>query len=114
MHERPVGRGYVHLSEQPWHPWPRPRPPAQEIRAHEFHYSSLENLPPDARYVFAVKRGHAIDGQHDGIQVHNILASYTHLRTIGSCYWATRFVAFVRQYRQNLARQSQETLGAIQ
>ncbi len=114
MHERPVGRGYVHLSEQSWHPWPRPRPPAQEIRAHEFHYSSLENLPPETRYAFAVKRGYGIDGQHDGILVHNLLASYTHLRTIGSCYWTTRFVAFVRQHQQNLARQSQEILGAIQ
>ena len=29
--------------------------------------------------------------------LNNLLASYTHLRTIGSCYWATRFVAFIRR-----------------
>jgi hypothetical protein len=29
-----------------------------------------------------------------------MLASYAHLRTIGSCYWATRFAAFVRRTKQ--------------
>ncbi|MDE1943056.1 MAG: hydrogenobyrinic acid a,c-diamide synthase (glutamine-hydrolyzing) [Betaproteobacteria bacterium] len=99
MHRRPVGRGYVHLSENPGHPWPRPRDPAQEIRAHEFHYSSLENLPPDSRFAYQVKRGHGIDGQRDGLMVHRLLASYTHLRTIGGCAWARRFVAYVRSQR---------------
>ncbi|MFY9723780.1 MAG: cobyrinate a,c-diamide synthase, partial [Azonexus sp.] len=46
MHAKPVGRGYVHLREDPEHPWPRQDSPATQIRAHEFHYSSLENLPP--------------------------------------------------------------------
>ncbi len=114
MNERPVGRGYVHLCERMGHPWPRPRSPAQEIRAHEFHYSSLDNLPADAQFAFEVKRGHGIDGRHDGILVNNLLASYTHLRTIGSCYWATRFVAFVRQHRQHKTGALQETLGALQ
>jgi cobyrinic acid a,c-diamide synthase len=112
MHERPVGRGYVHLSERVGHPWPRPRPPAQEIRAHEFHYSSLDNLPADTQFAFEVRRGHGIDGNHDGILIHNLLASYTHLRTIGSCYWATRFVAFVRQHRQRQIAVLQESLRA--
>ncbi len=99
MHARPVGRGYVHLSENPGHPWPRPRDPAQEIRAHEFHYSSLENLPSGSRFAYQVKRGHGIDGQRDGLMVHRLLASYTHLRTIGGCAWARRFVAYVRSQR---------------
>ncbi len=114
MHERPVGRGYVHLWERLGHPWPRPRLPTQEIRAHEFHYSSLDNLPADAQFAFEVKRGHGIDGRHDGLLVNNLLASYTHLRTIGSCYWATRFVAFVRQHRQQQNATMQETFSALQ
>ncbi len=100
MHSKPVGRGYVHLAENLEHPWPRPNVPAKEIRAHEFHYSSLENLPSDTKFAFRVTRGHGIDGRHDGLVLHNLLASYTHLRTIGSCYWATRFVAFVRRVKQ--------------
>jgi cobyrinic acid a,c-diamide synthase len=46
------------------------------------------------RFVFNVERGYGIDVDRDGLIVHNLLATYTHLRTIDSCYWATRFVAF--------------------
>lgn len=98
MHARPVGRGYVRLSENAGHPWPQPHARAEEIRAHEFHYSSLENLPADARFAYRVLRGHGVDGKHDGYLHKNLVASYTHLRTIGGCYWATRFVAFTRQH----------------
>lgn len=100
MHAKPVGRGYVHLAEETGHPWPRPELPAREIRAHEFHYSSLENLPSDMRFAYRVTRGHGIGGKHDGLVYKNLLASYTHLRTIGSCYWAARFVAFARRIKQ--------------
>ncbi|MBI5658659.1 MAG: hydrogenobyrinic acid a,c-diamide synthase (glutamine-hydrolyzing) [Nitrosomonadales bacterium] len=119
MHDKPVGRGYVHLAENRQHPWPRPhempgipspqsspggrgcereRPPL--IYAHEFHYSSLENLPPDAKFAYRVTRGHGIDGKNDGLILHNLVASYTHLRTIGNCYWASRFVAFIRRAKE--------------
>ena len=117
MHDKPIGRGYVHLKEDEAHPWPRPAPLSKEsspiqlspgrrkgerenqplIFAHEFHYSSLENLPSESRFAYHVESGYGIDGDRDGLIVQNLLASYTHLRTIGSCYWATRFVAFVRR-----------------
>ena len=104
MHNKPIGRGYVHLKEAEAHPWPRPDVPAKQIKAHEFHYSKLENLPPDSRFAYHVERGYGIDGERDGLIVHNLLASYTHLRTIGSCYWATRFVAFVRRCKEQQSR----------
>ena len=100
MHSKPVGRGYVHLAESDAHPWQRPHAPTSEIRAHEFHYSSLENLPPDTKFAYRVTRGHGIDGKHDGLIYKNLLASYTHLRSVGSCYWATRFVSFARRIKQ--------------
>lgn len=97
MHAKPIGRGYVHLTENAEHPWPRPQEQEKNIRAHEFHYSSLENLPANSVFAYRVARGHGITGEHDGYIRNNLLASYTHLRTIGSCYWASRFVAFVRK-----------------
>jgi cobyrinic acid a,c-diamide synthase len=100
MHAKPVGRGYVHLTENSGHPWPRPQQQENNIRAHEFHYSSIENLPADSRFAYRVARGHGIDGKSDGYIRNNLLASYTHLRTIGSCYWASRFVAFIRKVKQ--------------
>jgi cobyrinic acid a,c-diamide synthase len=103
MHAKPIGRGYVHLKEDADHPWPRPATPAKQIKAHEFHYSKLGNLPADMRYAYHVERGYGIDGERDGLTVNNLLASYTHLRTIGSCYWATRFIGFVRRCKEQVA-----------
>jgi len=97
VHRRPVGRGYVHLRETGRGPWPRP--PAQLIHAHEFHYSSVENLAPDVEFAYDVERGHGIDGRHDGIVHRNLLASYAHLRDVAGNPWARRFVDFVRNCR---------------
>ena len=94
MHSRPVGRGYVHLRENGHSLWPRP--PAPLIHAHEFHYSSVENLAPDVEFAYEVERGHGIDGRHDGIVHKNLLASYAHLRDVAGNPWARRFVDFVR------------------
>jgi len=98
MHARPVGRGYVHLRETGAGPWPaRPAGAAAPIRAHEFHYSSVENLAPGTRFAYAVERGHGIDGRHDGIVHRNLLASYAHLRDVADNHWAARFVEFARR-----------------
>jgi len=97
MHRRPVGRGYVHLRETGRGPWPRPHSVhAALIHAHEFHYSSVENLAPDVEFAYEVERGHGIDGRHDGIVHKNLLASFAHLRDVAGNPWARRFVDFVR------------------
>ena len=103
MHEKPVGRGYVRLNETGENPWPTSpgSAPEHEVRGHEFHYSSLDNLDTsELKYAYEVKRGHGIDGHHDGIVYKNLLASYAHLRSLGAYNWATRFVAFVRSQAQ--------------
>ena len=94
VHRRPVGRGYVHLRETGRGPWPGSQGPL--IHAHEFHYSSVENLAPDVEFAYEVERGHGIDGRHDGIVHKNLLASYAHLRDVAGNPWARRFVDFVR------------------
>jgi cobyrinic acid a,c-diamide synthase len=99
MHDRPQGRGYVILRETGKSPWPRISAAAVEIRAHEFHYSSLENIPDNLEYAYEVTRGAGIDGHHDGIVLHNVLACYTHMRDVGGNHWTARFIEFVRQQR---------------
>ncbi len=96
MHPRPVGRGYVELERTDAFPWPAAGDSPARVRAHEFHYSSLENLPPDTRYAYTVRRGHGIDGRHDGVVVGSVLGSYAHQRSTGRNDWAARFVAHVR------------------
>lgn len=101
MHDKPVGRGYVRLAPTEGHPWvpagAHPDALLRDIPAHEFHYSSLENIEPGTVFAYDVKRGYGADGKHDGIVHRNLLASYTHLRSAGNCNWAARFVAFARQ-----------------
>ena len=96
MHERPVGRGYVHLEPTDAMPWAPAAPGA--LRGHEFHHSSLENLDPGVGFAYRVERGHGVDGRRDGILVHRLLASYAHLRSAGT-QWAPRFVDYVRSQR---------------
>jgi cobyrinic acid a,c-diamide synthase len=96
MHERPVGRGYVRLKETGASPWDADAPD-DDIHAHEFHYSSLENLPDGLIYAYEVLRGHGIDGKRDGIVYRNLLASYTHLRSTRRFSWVKRFLALVEK-----------------
>ena len=129
MHPRPVGRGYVQLQETSAMPWGDPGmggtsgtsgttngitsafksgtaggatrgAEANLLRGHEFHHSSLENLDPTLPFAYRVERGHGINGTHDGVLVHNLLASYAHLRSSAGSLWAPRFVAFVRAQTQ--------------
>jgi cobyrinic acid a,c-diamide synthase len=95
MHERPVGRGYANLQPTGDDRWQE----SASIPAHEFHYSSLENLPADSIYAYRVQRGHGIDGQHDGYQLHNLLAGYVHRRGSGARGWIAPFLKQVRAHK---------------
>ncbi len=99
MHTRPQGRGYVLLRATGQGLWPGTTA-GREVRAHEFHYSSLEDLAPGLTYAWEVVRGHGIDGRHDGIVYKNLLANYTHMRDLAGSRWAESFVAFVRTMRR--------------
>ncbi|MFN2348062.1 MAG: cobyrinate a,c-diamide synthase [Thioalkalivibrio sp.] len=98
MHERPQGRGYVRLKDNGRGPWPLAAQGDAHagFPAHEFHYSALEPMAADTVYAYDVLRGHGVDGRHDGIVIHKLLASYSHLRHTRRNPWASRFVAFIR------------------
>jgi len=106
MHQRPQGRGYVQLAETPHTLWPG-RANSDTINAHEFHYSSLENVENNPEFAYRVVRGHGIDGEYDGIIHHNILANYTHMRDAQNNHWVTRFVEFARSCRDKSATKYQ-------
>ena len=98
MHARPVGRGYVQLQatgDAPWGP-----AAGASVQGHEFHHSSLENLPPGLRYAWRVQRGHGIDGAHDGLLLHRLVAAYTHQRQGAGSQWVAQFMAYVRACRE--------------
>ncbi len=105
MHGKPVGRGYVRVRATGQCRWPGEEM-GRELRAHEFHYSSLENIEPGLKYAFEVQRGHGIDGKRDGIVYKNLLACYTHFRSLHGYNWANRFVEFVREVKARGSGQS--------
>jgi cobyrinic acid a,c-diamide synthase len=102
MHEKPQGRGYIRISETEQCLWATGLAANQDISAHEFHYSSLNNLPADTIYAYKVLRGTGIDGRHDGIVYKNTLACYAHLRNTRQSPWVKGFVDFVRKHKNQV------------
>lgn len=103
MHGKPQGRGYARVRETANHPWPTGS--VDDLPAHEFHYSglndlALENTVPAPKFAYEVVRGHGLDGRHDGLIIGNLVANYTHLRHTAVNPWATRFAAFVAEVKE--------------
>jgi len=95
MTPKPIGRGYVQLEPcSDEHPWENV---ADKIYAHEFHYSKLENINPKTRYAYKVLRGVGVDNKYDGILTHNLLATYTHCRSVGGNHWVEQFINFIKE-----------------
>ena len=114
MHERPVGRGYVELALTADAPWPSAQGANPTVlRGHEFHYSSLENMAPDLKFAYQVRRGYGADGQRDGLVYRNVLASYAHLRSGAGSDWAAQFVNFVRLKKSQRQIQSSTSTRTV-
>jgi len=97
---RPQGRGYMLVTENSGHPWPRPdrggAGRGEAVPVHEFHYARLHNLAGEHDFAYQVKRGAGIDGKRDGLVIDNLLAGFAHHRNTAANPWVERFVAFVR------------------
>jgi len=93
MYPKPQGRGYARCKRTENHPWEGGE---QEVRAHEFHYARIENLPPDTKFARTITRGAGVNGVADGIVIHNMLAGFCHLRSCKANPWVRNFVDFVR------------------
>ncbi len=98
MYKRPQGRGYVRFQREG---------EIAEIPAHEFHYSSLENISDKTQFIYTMTRGHGVDGFRDGICYKNVLASYVHQKNSRLNPWVENFVALVREQKQKKQRQNQ-------
>ncbi|MFC1953798.1 cobyrinate a,c-diamide synthase [Chloroflexota bacterium] len=89
VYQKPQGHGYVEVEVTGENPL---FPIGLTMRGHEFHYSRLSQST-DLKYAYDVLRGHGIDGKVDAIVYKNVLASYTHLHTLGVPQWAEAFVS---------------------
>jgi cobyrinic acid a,c-diamide synthase len=73
--------------------------PGMEIRAHEFHYSRLDPVPPGP-YGFQVHRGTGIGGSMDGIIVRRSMGTYMHQHALANPSWG---ISMVRAAANNRA-----------
>ena len=66
-------------------------PKLKNLRGHEFHYSELDSISSDSKFVYQLSLGDGIKNKQDGLIEYNTLASYGHLYFDNSDY-AHRFV----------------------
>ena len=100
MHKRPSGRGYVQLqhvtidSNESYSGLPQ-----TILHAHEFHHSQISfDVPPT--FAYRVVRGFGVDGQHDGIRLLNVMATYAHFRHTKATPWVDWFIDQINQHKQ--------------
>ncbi len=95
--KRPQGHGYTVVSVERENPYFKV---GAEIRGHEFHYSNvLEWRGNDEDMAFSMKRGTGICHNRDGICYKNVLATYTHIHSLGTPEWAEAMVRNAAAYR---------------
>ncbi|MFH1490216.1 MAG: cobyrinate a,c-diamide synthase [Pseudomonadota bacterium] len=90
LEKKPQGHGYTILEVSGENPYFYK---GEVLKGHEFHYSRplFEAGADSIRTVFKVRRGHGLDGKRDGLCMKNLLATYTHLHSVGTPLWGTRF-----------------------
>lgn len=85
MGARPQGYGYMTIEGRKQGGWPEA---GQQIPCHEFHYSRVVRMGEGVDFAYRVIRGYGVDGRHDGLLYHNVLASYAHIHADGAPGWA--------------------------
>jgi cobyrinic acid a,c-diamide synthase len=86
FYPRPQGHGYTIVTVENENPFYEI---GTEIRGHEFHYSRvLHWTGDDKELVFRMQRGVGITEDKDGICYKNVLATYTHIHSLGTPQWA--------------------------
>lgn len=96
LEKRPQAHGYTELETV------GPNPFFEKgvvFRGHEFHYSRVINAGEAPAMALRMRRGHGIDGVHDGVAYKNVLAAYTHIHAVGTSSWAAGMARAARAYR---------------
>ncbi len=94
---RPQGHGYTIALVTTPNPYFKV---GQVLKGHEFHYSYILKWEHPPSFAFTLKKGHGVDGKHDGLIYKNVLASYTHLHALGNERWANSLVKQARIYQK--------------
>ena len=98
LHKRPQGHGYTIVSVDHENPFYEV---GTEIRGHEFHYSkAIEYRGSMDLLAFKVQRGTGLINGRDGICRKKVLATYTHIHSLGTPLWARSMVENAVSFRK--------------
>ncbi len=72
------------------------------LRGHEFHYSRVLEWNADHSdhsdlLAFAMQKGKGIADGRDGLCIHNVLATYTHIHALGTPSWAPALLRLAKK-----------------
>ena len=102
FYPRPQGHGYTIVTVENENPF---YDVGTEIRGHEFHYSRvLRWTGDDKNLIFRMQRGVGITKDKDGICYKNVLATYTHIHSLGTPQWAEALVRNARIYQKQKSK----------
>lgn len=101
LSKKPQGHGYTIVRVEKENPF---LDVGTEIRGHEFHYSKvLEWRGNDDNLAFIMKRGAGFIHGKDGVCFHNVLATYTHIHSLGLPAWAQSIVSKAAAYSEKVS-----------
>ena len=99
LSKKPQGHGYTIALVEKENPFFKP---GTIIKGHEFHYSKVLHCDSnDYEMVFFMKRGIGLTDNRDGVCVKNVLATYTHIHSLGMPDWARSMVRNAREYNSS-------------
>jgi cobyrinic acid a,c-diamide synthase len=99
FYPRPQGHGYTIVTVENENPFYEI---GDEIRGHEFHYSRVRHWTgDDDDLVFRMQRGVGITEDKDGICYKNVLATYTHIHSLGTPQWVEALIKNAMDYKFN-------------
>ncbi|RLA07333.1 MAG: cobyrinic acid a,c-diamide synthase [Gammaproteobacteria bacterium] len=98
MSSAPIGRGYIQIKPNRNHLWTFNENIA--INAHEFHYSSIQNINPKYKFAYEVKRGTGLGNGFDGIIYKNLIANYAHLQHNDNNPYLDNFLNFIQHIKK--------------
>jgi cobyrinic acid a,c-diamide synthase len=108
LERRPQAHGYTVLEVIESNPY---FSIGETLHGHEFHYSRIiEEKECELALAFKVKRGYGIDGRKDGLCYKNVLATYSHVHTLGTKSWAKGLFDRAVLYSQNSRKEKEAAL----
>jgi cobyrinic acid a,c-diamide synthase len=97
--KKPQGHGYTVVRVEKENPFYEI---GLEFKGHEFHYSSVVQWGgSDADLAFNMIRGAGVIHGRDGVCHKNVLATYSHIHSLGLPQWARAMVAKAAAYKKN-------------